>query len=229
MSSEITCLFTHKCSDRTHALGCLLKNSVRDEGIELLIDPFRLGDDIETRMDSFEFDALLFLSEPESLASGPCQRELRTARRRSVPIFVVAVGGGSPDGVEKRLYWRLPPADSPEFTAGIEELGQVIRRRVRLTRDLRILHVDRPPDETMSAAQRIALETDRSLIAEVVSTLVRRYKQLQDPTTRYWIALALGSAGTSKAAKLLNKLPKEDHPYALEGIRQAREMLALGN
>src|ERR1035441_5591537 len=226
---EITCLFTHKCSDRAHTIGSILKNALADAGIDVLIDPFRLGDDIETRMDSFEFDALLFLSEPESIASGPCQRELRTAKRRSVPVFVGAVGGGRPDGAERRLYWRLPPADSPEFSNGIKELGEAICRRVRLTRDLRLLHGDRPSDETQAAAQRIAVDTDRSLVADVVSELVRRYRQLEDPTTRYWIALALGSAGTSKAVKLLNKLPREDHPYVLEGIRQARDMIALGN
>ena len=117
MSCEITTLFTHKCADRAHALGRHLHNALQDASIELLIDPFRLGDDIETRMDSFEFDALLFLSEPESLGSGPCQRELMTARRRSVPVFVVTHAGGSPDCLKRRLYWSLPPAGSPAQVA----------------------------------------------------------------------------------------------------------------
>jgi hypothetical protein len=228
MSAEITSLFTHKCSDHAHALGDLLSKALREAGIKLLVDPLRPGDDIETRMDSFEFDALLFLSEPESLASGPCRRELRTAKRRSVPVFVVALSGGSPDGFKQRLFWRLPPTSSSEFTSGIEVLGKVIRWRVELRRDLRILNVDRPPDETRKAAQKIALETDRSLVAEVVTVLVRRYRQLKDPTTRYWIALALGSAGTPKAERLLRKLPKDDHPYVLAGIRQAQDIIALG-
>jgi hypothetical protein len=221
--AEITCLFTHKCSDRAHEVGMLLKTRLLESGIELLIDPFRLGDDIETRIDSFQFDALLFLSSPDSLGSPPCQHELRTARRRSVPVFGVLLAGEMPAEMKKRVYWPPSSTQSPQFEGEVAELGHAIRARVAFLRDLRTLNSDRAPDETLESAQRIALNADRTLVAELSSVLARKYVQLKDPSTRFWIALALGNAGTPKAAKLLNDLPKDDHPYALEGIRQALE------
>jgi len=196
----------------------------------LLIDPFRLADDVETRIDSFDFDSLIFISSPESLASKFCQRELQVARRKSSPIFVALLSGDVPRKMKKKIYWSIPPSGSLEFVSGVQSLAKRICARVALFRSLRQLNREFPPDKTREAAQTNALDSDTSLVAEVVSLLARRYLQMEDPTTRFWLAQGLGSAGTPKASKLLNHLlPKEDDPYALEGIRQAQAMISLGN
>jgi len=229
MPPTITCLLSHQCSDQAHTLAKILKSALQDANIDLLIDPFRFGDDVQTRIDSFDFDSLLFLSSPESLASRFCQRELSAARRRSIPIFVAVLAGDVPKIMKRRIYWSLPASDSGQFTSDAQNLGKEIRARVSLLRNLRELNTECPADKTRDAAQTIALDIDSSLVAEIVSLLARRYVQMKDPTTRFWLALGLGSAGTAKAAKLLNNLPKEDHPYALEGIRQAQAMITFGN
>jgi hypothetical protein len=145
-----------------------------------------------------------------------------------VPVLVAQLAGTVPARLKKRIYWSLPRAGSPEFATEIGDLARAIRTRVELRRKLNMLTPDSPPDQTQSAAQEIALEGDRTLVAEDVSLLAQRYLDLGDPTTRFWIAMALGSAGTRKAARLLERLPPQDHPYALEGIRQAKEMIARG-
>ncbi|PYV39713.1 MAG: hypothetical protein DMG06_22400 [Acidobacteria bacterium] len=59
---DITCLLSHKCTDSNHQLADGLINAFSKFGIKLLKDPLHTGDHIETRIRTFEFDALLFLS-----------------------------------------------------------------------------------------------------------------------------------------------------------------------
>jgi len=77
----------------------------------------------------------------------------------------------------------------------------------------------------IEVAKSIATEEDRTIVAEFACELARRYRKISDPSTHYWIAIALGRAGTPQAEALLQKLPKGDHPLEIEGIRQAREMI----
>src|ERR1043165_5800724 len=51
------CLFSHKCSEQAHLLGKRLASALSHYSIELLIDPFRYGDEFNTRMETFDFDA----------------------------------------------------------------------------------------------------------------------------------------------------------------------------
>jgi hypothetical protein len=225
---DMNCLFCHKCTTENHAFGLQLKGILERCGVELLIDPFRPGDETDTRMDSFEFDSVLFLWSPESAASEACQRELRTARRRSSPLFVAVDSEAPTRTFKKRILWVRPPDNSSEFAGSVADLGKAIRYRVGFSKDLRRLQGGMPPDESGEAAQRIALDFDRTILAENVSMLAKRYFQTIDYTTRYWIAIALGAAGTAKASRMLTKLPSQDHPLVQEGIRQALEMITHG-
>ena len=226
METLVSCLFSHKCSEESHSLGATLRQLLSESTIDLLIDPLRIGDDIDTRLDSFQFDTCLFLYSVDSLASKACRRELRTARRRSVPVLVVVKAIAVPTRqLMKRLYWSIPPVESPAFVTGAHELARAIRARAELHQNLKSLTSDRPPDETQLVAETLALKTDPSLVAEVVSVLVMRYLEIADPTTRFWIALALGTASTPRAARLLDTLPVPDHPYVREGVKQAQAMI----
>jgi hypothetical protein len=223
-SPAIICLFSHKCSDGAHELGAAIRDVLRTYSIDLRIDPFRVGDDVQTRMRTFDFDAFVFLSSPDSLASPNVQLELETAKYRAVPLFLVRMEGQVPAELRQRQYWTPPAIGDPAFAASIGDLGAAIRARVSCQRDIQLLHSDAVLYEMQEAAQRIALHADRSVVAEHAATLAQRYPRLSDPTTRYWIAIALGRVGTPQAVELLNGLPKHDHPYALEGVRQALEM-----
>ena len=65
--------------------------------ITLLIDPFRTGDDIQTRMRTFDLDAFLLLLSPESWASANVRLELETANRNSIPLFVAKMESPVPE------------------------------------------------------------------------------------------------------------------------------------
>ncbi len=220
-------LLSHKCSCESHQLGQRLASALKPYDIELLIDPFSPGDDIVRSMETFEFDSFIFLLSPASWSSTQCRVELETARRRGVPFFVIHLEGDVPAELRERIYWK-PPEDDEEFAAQVHQLAIAICARVSFHRRVRKLSAENSPDTTQKAAQEIYDEEDRTLIAEYSRELAKRYELVRDSTTRYWMALALGKAGTPEAAALLRILPSEDHPLPIEGIRQALEMIADG-
>jgi hypothetical protein len=194
----------------------------------LLIDPFRYGEDFTIRMQSLDFDALLFLITPESWKSVPCRIELETAQRRGVPIFTALLEGDIPEELSHRLSWKLQDLDDEAFAKQAHTLACAIRTRVLTHKQIQLLTEKNPPDITRAAAQNVADADDRTVVAEFVSELAQRFRQISDPTTCFWIALALGNACTPEAEKLLLALPSKDHPLPLEGIQQALEMIAHG-
>lgn len=223
--SALNCLFCHKCNDDAHRIGGRLRNALEPIGVCLQTDPFNIGDDADTRMQTFNIEAVLFLSTPESLASQACRLELKSAARQRLPIFAIHENGERPRWLKKRSYWQIPPEDAELFDAGIEALATSVRTRVYFNRKIRLLHPANYFHETIEVAREIATSEDRTIVAEFARELARRYRTISDPTTRYWIALALGRADTVAAAKLITKLPVGDHPLEQDGIRQAREML----
>jgi len=199
-----TCLFSHKCSAENHVYGHLLGRALKPCDVELLIDPFRPGDRTDTRMDSFEFDSLLLLWSPESQASAAVQRELRTALRRSAPLFV-AVDPGSPiRSFRKRILWVRPAEQSPEFTAKVSDLAAAIVARVAFLRNLRVLRDDVPADDSREAAQRLALDFETTLLAEGGPALARHFLRTTDEIT------GSGSGPTTKL--LVTGLPSPSAP-----------------
>jgi hypothetical protein len=189
------------------------------------IDPFKVGDDVNMRVQTFDIEAVIFLSSLESVASTPCRTELRSAVRQGMPVFVIHLEGSVPTQLKERFYWHMPFADDPTFHKGLADLVKSITGRVAFAQRVRLLYPENSFHETSAIARTIATETDRTILAEFVSELTRRYLNLSEPTTRFWIALALGRANTPLSARLLDKLPRRDHPLVLEGIRQAMEMI----
>jgi hypothetical protein len=222
---DVVCLLTHKCNELSHTLGAVIAELLKSSNIALLIDPFRLGDDVQTRERTFQFEALLFFCTPESRASQNCQLEIETARKRRVPIFTALLDGPPPEELRSKINWTPHSAGTTEFLAEIALLATSIKERAFLLRRVNAIQSDAPPDETRDAAQSIAMEMDRTVIAEYASALADRYVQIKDPTTRYWLALSLGRASTPQAEEILRRLPDNDHPYALEGVREALAMI----
>jgi|SRR5271157_2527242 len=224
-TSNIACLFSHKCGCEAHRIGLAIQKTFLSHRITLQIDPFNVGDNVNVRMETFDIEALVFLLSPESVASLPVRLELRSARRQRLPIFIIHLDGLVPAQLKKSTYWKIPPIVSAEFAEGVENLAGAIRSRVGFRRQLRMLYPDNSFHELIEVAQGIALTAERTVLAESACELALKYCKISNPSTRYWIALALGKADTPRAARLLNKLPSKDHPLALEGIQQAKDML----
>lgn len=228
----ISCLFTHKCGagvcDRprpcsciSRCIGCRLKNNLQKFAVDLLVDPLRVGDHVQTRMETFDFDALLFLMSEESLRSEPCATELDTARRFGRPIFAVAISSELPPSYRDRLCMSLAELRT---AAGVEKLGSAIREHVLI---LRLLNDARgaPPDVSRNAARQLYTR-DSSTLAEFISELETAYLQNQDDATRYWIALAIGHTRASGAGYSLAQLrARETAPYPREGLNRALDAL----
>lgn len=232
-NEPLTCLLSHKCNELVcgkgvTSLGTRLATALSQDNITLLIDPFRYGEDFTIRMQSVDFDALLFLITPESWKSEPCRIELETAQHRGVPIFTALLEGDIPAELSHRLSWKLQGLDDEAFAGQAHALAYAIRTRVLIRREIQLLTEENPPDVTQAAAENVAEADDRTVLAEFAGELALRYRKITDPTTRFWIALALGKACTPEAKELLRALPSKDHPLPLEGIRQALEILAQG-
>jgi hypothetical protein len=225
---DIVCLFTHKCTVDSHEIGARLKTQLRREGIELSIDPFEPGHHTTTRIDTLPFDSVLFLWSPEGETSFFCRREIQTAERRLAPLFVAVDSEVPMRSFQRRILWVRPRDNSPDFARRVAELAGAIRYRVTFNRELRRLDHSVPVEESRDAAERIAMNFDRTILAENVAALGRLYLQMNDYTGQYWIAIALGSAGTEEAARVLNNLPEPDHTLVLEGLREARETVGQG-
>src|SRR5438128_1936294 len=158
---SIVCLLSHKCSGQicgreVGSLSRRLAESLAHYMITLLIDPFRYADDFAVRMMSVEFEALLLLISPASLKSKPVQVELRTARRRGVPIFTALLEGEMPGNFNRRLSWNLKDLNDEEFADQVRLLADSMWMRVKAYREIQLLNETNPPDVTRDAAQNLA-------------------------------------------------------------------------
>jgi len=221
----VSCLLSHKCSAETHELGKRMQNVLSKCKVELLVDSFPQGVDINAGIDSFEIDALLFLFSPKSFKSEYCRRELAIARSRGIPVFTIRLAGDVPKTLMRRVYINLPVLDDAALKQQLDELGESIYVRGNLYRTIAMLP-EQPPEISYKDAQKIHDLTERTVLAEFVRQLGAQYRRVSDPNTRFWIATALGKAGTRMAGKILQGLLKEDdHPLAQHGVLQAIETI----
>jgi hypothetical protein len=107
--------------------------------------------------------------------------------------------------------------------AMVQQLASAILVRANLYQDW--VHLISVPEESRAAAKRLALEYEKSVLAESVYEIGWRYHEVQDPTTRYWLALAIGQCQTVAAARVLASFLGEAHPYPRQGIEEAFRMV----
>jgi hypothetical protein len=222
----VSCFFSHKCNDAAHAFAGQLEAALRSRRVALSVDPFQTGHEIFTRIQTVEFHSFLFLFCPESWDSPACQEELKTARAKSVPVLTVRLSGAVPDELKGRLYRDVEGLSGEALESVLAELATTIGIRARLYKTIQTLDPQNHPEETRKAAQYLGDEADRTLIAESLDHIASFYRAESDETTRFWLALAIGRAGTHKARGILRRFSWEDRPLPREGIRQALQMLS---
>ena len=226
----VTCLFSHKCGGDTcdlpnpctpgkPCLSCRLRTALKRHKIRLLVDPMRPGDDLRTRMQTFDFDSLLFLISEESLNSGPCTIERETAQDRGRPIFTVLQSGRLPDEYRNRLCMKVAELDAPQ---GVSKLANAIHEHVLIRQHLRILKTEASPSDATRRLARGLYERDSSVLAEHIGELESIYCHNTDDYTRHWMAWAIEHTGARDAVAVLERLKvSETAPYPAEGIRRA--------
>ena len=223
---KVQCLLTHKCGQKTHELARRLRKLLTQQGVDLLVDPFYPGDDINTRINTLGIDSLLFLSDPESLQAYWCRQELAIAQKCNIPIFTAPLEGNVPDEINQRICLDLGSLEGEVFEEEAGKLGASIKTRGLIYRKIRSVP-KLPPEEGYQIAQTIADEEDQTALAEFVPQLGELYSQLTDPNIQSWIATSLGCAGTSQAQDTLLELAtrEDDHPLALYAVKKALAMV----
>ena len=155
-----------------------------------------------------------------------CQHELETARTRQVPILTVLLESTPPEELRNRIWINANSPDQDVAGQALQDLGVAIKKHAEAYRAAHRLHTDQPPEETRKWAQFLFDCVDPALIADHLCRIAASYKPETDIVTRYWIALSIGKVGSPHSGMILNQLEWEDEPLPLEGIRQARDMLA---
>ncbi|HWX42933.1 MAG TPA: HEAT repeat domain-containing protein, partial [Blastocatellia bacterium] len=227
---ELVCMLSHKCSNENHRLAGLIGAALAPHGVRLLIDGLRAGAEFNTGTQTLDFDGFLLLFTDDAWASAQCQLEIQSACRRRMPMFTAYVSGTLPDELTTTItIWRPHFTDPGELRKDAEVLVRDMRTRVVLTRHLRSLTSENPPDVTREAAKALTDSEARNVVAEFAQDLAQGFSRVHDATTRFWIAQALGNAGTPEAAKALRTLPSPDDPLVSKGIREALLMIEGGD
>jgi hypothetical protein len=240
--SPVVCLVSHKC--RREDPGPLCKWSKGSEaydwllevfpanGVSLLIDPFEAGVELEARIETLSFDAVLFLFCFESWASTWCRKELEVAQCRGVPIFIVCLCGTlPPELLSGRIVidFQWPPTG--DFEKELCQLARTIRHRGELRRQiLRAIDVNSTAKDQRDAAIKVEDEEDVAAVAEFIPLLDKHYNLKVDPAARASLARALAQTRSSHTVPVLQKwLAVEDHPFCKDAIYDALEVVSGGS
>jgi hypothetical protein len=223
----VRCFVSHKCKTPEgedyphHAFIERLRHVFQGLGIEVVRDPFGPGQDVGVRIETVPYDTFLFLSCEETWESPPCRHELADAQRRGVPIFLVRWSGQVPEEHCKRIYvdWAGGNVTDGVLQGLAAEIA--VRGRLRQAIDA----IARPgvsADEQRGLAAQVYDEKDHTAVAEFLAHLEAAWSGISDATARYWIALAVGETGDSRAGDILRRWRvKETHPLVKHGIREA--------
>ena len=226
----IRCFVSHKCRTPegkdhphhefiAHSLGTVFQGF----GIQVINDPFRTGDDVRVRIETVEYDAFLFLSCEETWKSKACQHEMKVAKRRRVPIFVVRWSGEIPETHRKRIYVDWTDKSGTDMDQSLSELAEGIAVRGRLHRVIdAISKPDVSAKEQRELAEEVYEEEDLTAVAEFLNHLDKVRDRIFDAEARNWIAMAVAKTGHPRArGVLLRWLTKETHPRVQNSIREA--------
>src|SRR6266851_2268007 len=123
LMEKVKCLYSYHHSSETRALGERVRNALGPLDVEILIDPLDLADHVETSLQTFAFDAVLFIGEPESWNSKYCRLELETAKCRAAPIFVARLSGDIPQDYQDRLYFEIKGLTDQGFKMEMNRLA----------------------------------------------------------------------------------------------------------
>ncbi len=216
-------------------LGDVLRSGFSTQGIQLLIDPFQPGVGVGARIENLDFQALLFLSSPESLASPWCRVELSVARQRGIPLFVIRRAGEVPVELQQRVILDAVFEDDEwdraagrDFADRLQTLAAEMRIRAELWKRIALLGAQAGD---AGEQRRIAIEVedaDPTAITELIGFLDRCYSLQLDEAARASLARALGRTGSPAAVTVLRRWAGiEDHPYGKRAIRESLQALGL--
>jgi hypothetical protein len=156
------------------------------------------------------------------IASQSCQDELQCAleRRESDGLPIIPVHWERDVQLVPALagicYIRLT---DPSDSAGVDRLARAIRRGALVSRFVHALRAS-PLGQRHEAAQMLSRMAEPSTLPCLCHSLTKD----DDPLTRYWSAIAVGSIGTPLGcAALRNAAKTETHLFVREGIQVALE------
>jgi hypothetical protein len=226
---SVTCLLSHKCGSgicdvpakcpaEARCLACTLREALRFYAVELLVDPMRPGDLLQTRMETVEFDALLFIISEQSLQSAPCAVELLTATRRNRPIFSALLEGRLPENYRNRLCMNVKDLRTTE---GASQMAAAIKAHVAVSQCLEGV-TSAFPDVSRRSVSAL-FHVDPSTVAEYLDDIERAAAEAPDEYTRAWLVWTIERTHAPGASALIGRLARtERHPYVIAALNRSK-------
>jgi hypothetical protein len=222
-AGDVSCLVTHKCP-KDHDFVEFIRPVFISHSVNLLRDPFDPGVEVLARIQSLEYQALLFLFSSESWTSEYCQAELSAAQSVSVPIFSISRSGELPKSLRDRIFLVCEAGSEARMPDELHGLAEAVYVRGSIRTLLDKLRFPNTPETVRYAAERLADEPDCTALTEFLDCVERIYTRQIDPIARASLAFAVGKTGTQKAKQiLLGWRSPDDHPYPQECISLALE------
>ena len=223
------CFISHAWCDEGHAFALEIRKYLSQQGVSSWIDERSIvaGEHLDSEIRHGvlrECNVFLAILSAGWVNSTPCQEELALALERRdgdgvqiIPILRETLPE-PPKDVEGLLYidWR----DDSRVRECVDKLIKAITSAFFVySMASRLLAGAR--HERQQAAQHVA-----TLASPFLSpVLIRQLEKEVDPTTRYWLAIAIGKTdGRDGASALEQALACEMNAYVRSGIREALRM-----
>jgi hypothetical protein len=225
-SAPASCFLSHKCLPEYHDFAEFIRPIFQVCSVDLLVDPFGPGVDVCARIQTLEFQALLFLFSPESRDSEYCRAELAAAQAAFAPVFCIRWSGDPPNSLRNRVFVDRAGCTNAQLAGDLCALAEAIRVRGSIRRLIERLRFPNLPETVREAAQGLADEPDCTALAELLGCLKATYSADMDPIARGSLAFAVGKTGAGRAEQmLLAWRSPHDHPYPQECISRALEWI----
>ncbi|MEX0677167.1 MAG: hypothetical protein WD063_08840 [Pirellulales bacterium] len=221
-AGPLAVLFSHACSAGAHELHESLSADFSAAGLSLLLDPFRIGDDVWIAMRRLEIHGLIFHATQKSLASNAVAAELKTAGILAAPIVCVRDQVPIPEGLRGRIFLSLPESGEIE-RSNVETLVNQMRLRARVHWVWQwLMQSDRAVSEREAGVNWL-LRQQPQILAEFIEQLARLHLlEKEDPTVSSLLAAVIERTGLRHEARehLRRWWHSVEHPLSRDTIAE---------
>jgi len=224
---ELPVLFSHSCRTPTaHPLHIKLLPYFKEKNLNLLLDPFIVGEDVIVAMHRLNLNAVVFYVTTESITSDACKIEIDTAKRINAPILVITDGTQVPKKFQNRIFLNLFNLTNSTHDQIFKELALQIQVRARIHAIINWLKMPERTVEEREYGIMWLYSQHSQILAEFLKQIASLYHENEDNIVCHWLAQVLARTELPEACLYLQQWwAQNDHPFARNGLNHAMQLL----